>query len=59
VTLRENTVWPETVAVGSNTLAGLRAGSILDGARKMLTQENEWMNPFGDGQAGKMIIDCL
>ena len=42
VTLRENTERPETVAVGSNTLAGLRAGSILDGARKMLGKGEGW-----------------
>ncbi len=59
VTLQGNTERPETVAVGSNTLAGLRAGNILDGARKMMTQENEWRNPFGAGQAGKMIVDCI
>jgi UDP-N-acetylglucosamine 2-epimerase (non-hydrolysing) len=59
VTLRDNTERPETLSVGSNTLAGARAGSILDGAREMQVQGNGWKNPFGDGHAGKMIVDCL
>ncbi|VVB67699.1 UDP-N-acetylglucosamine 2-epimerase [uncultured archaeon] len=59
VTLRENTERPETVDVGSNTLAGARAGRILEGAGQMLTQGNGWRHPFGDGQVGKMIVDCL
>ena len=50
---------PETAAVGSKTLAGPQEGSILDGARKMLMQENGWRNPFGDGPAGKIIADCI
>jgi len=59
VTLRDNTERPETLNVGSNTLAGARAGRILDGAGRMMAQENGWRNPFGDGQAGESILKHL
>jgi UDP-N-acetylglucosamine 2-epimerase (non-hydrolysing) len=59
VTLRDNTERPETLNVGSNTLAGARAGRILDGAGRMMAQENGWRNPFGDGRAGESILKHL
>ena len=57
VTLRENTERPETVAAGANVLAGHRPGDILAAARKMMAAEGRWQNPFGDGTAGRQIID--
>jgi UDP-N-acetylglucosamine 2-epimerase (non-hydrolysing) len=59
VTLRENTERPETVDVGANVLAGTGSQRILDGARTMHGREMAWKNPFGDGQAGKMIVGCI
>jgi len=55
VTLRENTERPETLAVGSNMLAGTDASRIVLAARNMLELRREWSNPFGDGQAGRRI----
>jgi UDP-N-acetylglucosamine 2-epimerase (non-hydrolysing) len=57
VTLRENTERPETVQVGANVIAGYRSDSILQSARKMMAANGRWRNPFGDGTAGRQIID--
>jgi UDP-N-acetylglucosamine 2-epimerase (non-hydrolysing) len=58
VTLRDNTERPETVDVGSNVVAG--AGkNIVSSAKKMLEKKTEWNNPYGDGTAGKIMIDSL
>jgi UDP-N-acetylglucosamine 2-epimerase (non-hydrolysing) len=59
VTLRDNTERPETLEVGSNVLAGTKPDKIVDGVKLMLGKENDWMNPFGDGQAGNRIIEIL
>jgi UDP-N-acetylglucosamine 2-epimerase (non-hydrolysing) len=59
VTLRDNTERPETLEVGSNVLAGTRSDKIVDGVKLMLGKKNDWMNPFGDGQAAKRIIEIL
>jgi UDP-N-acetylglucosamine 2-epimerase (non-hydrolysing) len=57
VTIRENTERPETVEVGANTLAGYRSGGIRQAALKMLSAGDGWQNPFGDGTAGRQIVD--
>ncbi|MDI6886805.1 MAG: UDP-N-acetylglucosamine 2-epimerase (non-hydrolyzing), partial [archaeon] len=59
VTLRDNTERPETLEVGSNTLVGTKPEKILEGAKIMLTRENNWKNPFGDGTAGERTIKIL
>ena len=59
VTLRDNTERPETLEVGSNVLAGTNPEKIVEKARFMLGKRNGWQNPFGDGKAGKHIIDLL
>ena len=59
VTLRDNTERPETLVVGSNILAGVSPDRILKHARLMLNRENNWENPFGDGKAGRRIVDIL
>ncbi|MFC1974505.1 non-hydrolyzing UDP-N-acetylglucosamine 2-epimerase [Chloroflexota bacterium] len=59
VTLRDNTERPETIEVGSNILAGVSPERILECTKAMLGRENNWENPFGDGKAGKIIIDIL
>lgn len=55
VTLRDNTERPETVEVGSNMLAGIDSGKIVECARRMLVKGNGWKNPFGDGKAAEKI----
>ena len=59
VTLRDNTERPETLDVGSNVLAGTNPDKIVDCVKLMLGNKNDWENPFGDGQAGKRIIEIL
>jgi len=59
VTLRDNTERPETVEVGANMLAGTAADRIVKCTELMLNRENTWEYPFGDGKAGKRILDIL
>lgn len=59
VTLRDNTERPETLEVGANMLAGADPYEIVDKARLMLDGDNGWENPFGDGEAGRRIVQVL
>jgi len=59
VTLRDSTERPATLTVGSNTLSGGNVENILDSVKLMINKENSWINPFGDGKAGKRIIEIL
>jgi UDP-N-acetylglucosamine 2-epimerase (non-hydrolysing) len=56
VTLRENTERPETIEVGANVLVGTNPHEICEGARMMMEAEPDWQQPFGDGYAGRMIV---
>ncbi len=59
VTLRENTERPETIDAGSNVLAGTSTHQIIEQARNMLSKKPDWKNPYGDGHAGKYMVDIL
>ncbi|NMG83627.1 MAG: UDP-N-acetylglucosamine 2-epimerase (non-hydrolyzing), partial [Methanosarcinales archaeon] len=59
VTLRDNTERPETALVGANVLVGSDPEKILEGARTMLGRSRDWENPFGDGKAGKRIVEIM
>ncbi len=59
VTLRENTERPETLDVGSNILAGTKSEQILECVKKMISGENSWKNPFGNGDTSKKIIEVI
>lgn len=59
VILRENTERPETLTVGSSVLAGTDPQKILSSSLAMLTTKKTWQQPFGDGKAGKRILDYL
>ena len=59
VTLRDNTERPETLEVGSNILAGAMPEKILECSQIMLSKENNWRNPFGDGKAGERVVDII
>ena len=59
VTLRYNTERPETVDVGANALAGTDPDDIVEKTEFMLNAKNKWENPFGDGKAGKRIVQIL
>jgi UDP-N-acetylglucosamine 2-epimerase (non-hydrolysing) len=57
VTLRENTERPETINIGSNTLAGTNPEKMLAATVRMREIPSTWNNPFGDGTAALNIID--
>lgn len=57
VTLRDNTERPETIKVGSNILAGTNPDRILECVKKMVSTENSWGNPFGDGNSSRRIVE--
>uniref|UniRef100_A0A832HZZ6 UDP-N-acetylglucosamine 2-epimerase (Non-hydrolyzing) n=1 Tax=Eiseniibacteriota bacterium TaxID=2212470 RepID=A0A832HZZ6_UNCEI len=59
VTLRDNTERPESVEVGANLLAGADPEAIVAAARSMAARPRDWPNPFGDGHAGRRIVDLL
>lgn len=59
VTLRENTERPETVAAGANILAGTDQEAIVEGVRRMMERERIWENPYGDGTAGRKIVEIV
>ena len=59
VTLRDNTERPETIEVGANILAGASPDRILECSKVMLGRKNDWPNRFGDGKAGRRIVDIL
>ncbi len=60
VTLRYNTERPETIEVGCNVLAGTDPREIVEKTEFMLEKgDNGWKNPFGDGKAGKRIVQKL
>jgi UDP-N-acetylglucosamine 2-epimerase (non-hydrolysing) len=59
VTLRDNTERPETLRVGANELAGVDQGEIAAAADRMLSTDNDWQNPFGDGTTAEQIIEIL
>jgi UDP-N-acetylglucosamine 2-epimerase (non-hydrolysing) len=59
VTLRFNTERPESIAVRANVLVGNESQKIVKGAVKMLKRKPTWEHPFGDGRAGKRIINIL
>jgi UDP-N-acetylglucosamine 2-epimerase (non-hydrolysing) len=59
VTIREVTERPESIEVGSNILAGYDPVKILECSQEMMNKDRNWENPFGDGKAGKKIIDNI
>lgn len=59
VTLRDNTERPETIEIGSNILAGTSPSRILECVQMMLSRQNTWVNPFGDGKAGERIVGII
>jgi UDP-N-acetylglucosamine 2-epimerase (non-hydrolysing) len=57
VTLRENTEWVETLERGANRLAGTEPVKIEEAAIAACKVERTWEIPFGDGTAGKNIVN--
>ena len=59
ITLRENTERPETLNVGANILTGLNRDRIIQAVDFWQKGELNWLNPFGEGNTSKKIIDIL
>lgn len=58
LTLRENTERPETVEVGASRIVGRDVEKVRE-ALSYFASKPTWKNPFGDGTAGKQILDIL
>lgn len=64
VTTRDNTEWNELVKLGVNTLVGADPDKIVQSIRFILDHHGEIqrrfiLNPFGDGNASKKIVEIL
>ncbi len=59
VTIRENTERHETLAIGSNKLAGTDPETILQKTLEMMASKRNWTTPYGDGRAAEKIIDII
>lgn len=59
VTLRDSTERPETIEVAANVLAGFKPDGILNAVEQIINRRKDWRNPFGDGTAGRRILDAL
>jgi UDP-N-acetylglucosamine 2-epimerase (non-hydrolysing) len=59
VVLRELTDRPETIDCGAAELVGTDPQKILATTMRLLDSTQKWQNPFGDGNAGKKILDIL
>lgn len=60
--MRTNTERPEAVSAGAAQLVGVSQETICEGARQLMTSPQRYkamssaVNPFGDGQAAKRIV---
>jgi UDP-N-acetylglucosamine 2-epimerase (non-hydrolysing) len=59
VTVRENTERPETVEVGANIVSGRKPAAILAATTKIVKRRTNWLNPYGDGNAGARIVEAV
>lgn len=59
LTLRDNTERPETINAGANVLTGANANNILMFTNEVYGVKGDWVNPFGDGDAGKRIVSVV
>lgn len=59
VTIRDNTERPETIKAGSNVLTSAEPARMLAAAKEMMARKRSWTSPFGDGNAGRRIINIL
>ncbi|MCK9230909.1 MAG: UDP-N-acetylglucosamine 2-epimerase (non-hydrolyzing) [Syntrophales bacterium] len=59
VTLRENTERPETVEKGANVISGTKEEKIVECVKRMVKTKREWDNPYGDGNAARIIMEHI
>ncbi len=59
ITLRDETEWVETVQMGWNKIAGADKNLILEAYESCAAGAPCQINPYGDGQAAKKILEIL
>ncbi len=59
ITLREETEWVETVALGANQLVGSNTSMIMAAVNAVVPMGNARQQPYGDGTAAQKICDSL
>lgn len=61
VTMRDETEWVETVALGSNTIVGADTMKIVSAVRDAAEKKqlNQQSSPYGDGQAADKVVEYL
>jgi UDP-N-acetylglucosamine 2-epimerase (non-hydrolysing) len=59
VTVRTSTERQETLEVGSNVLAPTGADVVAAVEEALELRHLDWPNPFGEGDAGQRIVECL
>ena len=63
--MRQETERPEAIAAGTARLVGVEKGNIVKVTEMLLNDENEYakmakaVNPYGDGNASKRIIEAI
>ena len=63
--MRQETERPEAIAAGTARLVGVEKGNIIKVTEMLLNDENEYakmakaVNPYGDGNASKRIIEAI
>ena len=59
VVVRYSSDRPESLHVGAAMLAGCDTEKIVDYTRQLLDKERNWENPYGDGTAGRQMVEIL
>lgn len=59
VVLRDRTDRPEAIDVGAGIIAGCKPQRIFESVKIMMEKRRKWGNPFGDGKAGKRIVNII
>ena len=59
VTLRDNTEWTDTLAIGANRLAGCDPEKIMAAAEEARRSQCRWEIPFGGGNAAGRIVSHI